>query len=238
MIEANHKKFAHLIFNIIVFSGPIFFGLQKKFGFCDKIFPAFISAFFSAIPFVVWDALVTNIHWSFNENYILGIKFWSLPIEEILFFISVPFACIFLWEMIIQNSRDRFSFSMFYFYSVSAIFFLLSSLLFYFGKIYSGLVFFALLVMVIIDFFSSKIAFRRHFYIFSGFVLLAILIFNGYLTARPMVLYSGKYITNLRIFTIPLEDIGYGFSLIYLASAVYEKLKKSINVRKKTIFIK
>jgi lycopene cyclase domain-containing protein len=231
-------KSEYLIFNILVFSGPIFFGLQKKFGFRDKIFTAFISAFFSAIPFVFWDALVTNIHWSFSENYILGIKFWGLPLEEIMFFISVPFACIFLWEMIIQNSQDRFSYNKFYFFSVSASFFFLSFLLFYFGKIYSGLVFLSLLVMGIIDFFGSKIAFRRHFHIFSGFVLLAIIIFNGYLTARPVVLYSSKYITNLRFFTIPLEDIGYGFSLIYLAIAVYEKLKKLINVRKKTILTK
>ena len=49
--------------------------------------------------YLVWDYVFTikNV-WSFNEDYILGIKFFELPLEEILFFITVPFACIFIYE--------------------------------------------------------------------------------------------------------------------------------------------
>jgi len=97
-------NYEYLLFNLIIFSGPIFLGVQQKFNFRSKFLPALLSVFTAAFPFIVWDSLVTNVHWWFNENFIIGIKFWGLPIEEILFFFSVPFACLFLWEMLIQNS--------------------------------------------------------------------------------------------------------------------------------------
>ena len=48
------------------------------------------------------------------------------------------------------------------------------------------------------------------------------LIFNGYLTWRPVVLYSEAYQLNIRIFTIPIEDFGYGYALILLCTILYE----------------
>jgi lycopene cyclase domain-containing protein len=35
--------------------------------------------------------------WSFNDQYITGIKFMGLPLEEILFFLTVPFSCMFIY---------------------------------------------------------------------------------------------------------------------------------------------
>ncbi|MGB9591461.1 MAG: lycopene cyclase domain-containing protein, partial [Candidatus Kryptoniota bacterium] len=49
--------------------------------------------------FVVWDILAVEAGvWSFNRSYIIGIRFAQLPLEEILFFISVPVASILVWE--------------------------------------------------------------------------------------------------------------------------------------------
>ena len=36
--------------------------------------------------------------WSFNDSYILGYKVCLLPVEEWMFFIFVPFACLFIYE--------------------------------------------------------------------------------------------------------------------------------------------
>lgn len=229
-------KIEYLIFNLIVFSGPIYFGVQEKFNFRNKIPIALLSSLISAIPFLIWDSLVTNIHWFFNEKYIIGIKFFGLPFEEILFFISVPFACLFLWEMIVQNSKDKF-FCNKYFYIILTISFSIAAVYFFIsGLIYTALVFSFLLISVLVDNLSQKMLFSKNFAIFLAFVFLAFLIFNGYLTARPVLIYSERFITNIRITTIPVEDIGYGFSLIYLATKVYEKLKKKFNVRSETLF--
>jgi hypothetical protein len=40
-----------------------------------------------------------------------------------------------------------------------------------------------------------------------------------------VVTYGESYQIGLRIFTIPIEDFGYGISLIFLCTIVYEKLK-------------
>jgi len=56
----------YLIFNIIVISGPLLFGSFKKFYFLDRWRDAMISAGIVAIPYIVWDALVTDRHWMFN----------------------------------------------------------------------------------------------------------------------------------------------------------------------------
>ena len=67
---------------------------------------------------------------------------------------------------------------------------------------------------------------RTQTYIYIIVIATLILLFNGYLTARPVVLYGEAYQTGVRIFTIPIEDFGYGFSLILLNTIFYEKLKE------------
>ena len=49
--------------------------------------------------YIYWDVLATERgDWAFNDSYILGIRFFGLPLEEILFFVTVPYAMIFLYE--------------------------------------------------------------------------------------------------------------------------------------------
>ena len=51
--------------------------------------------------FVAWDMIVTaRGHWSFNPQYVTGIKIYNLPVEEVLFFIFIPFCGIFTWESV------------------------------------------------------------------------------------------------------------------------------------------
>ena len=63
--------------------------------------PAIAAALLIAIPFVIWDEIFTrNEVWGFNENYLVGLQLGHLPIEEISFFIVVPFACTFIYECV------------------------------------------------------------------------------------------------------------------------------------------
>jgi len=51
--------------------------------------------------FIVWDGFAASRgHWSFNENFITGIRIFNLPVEEILFFIIIPFCALFTWEVV------------------------------------------------------------------------------------------------------------------------------------------
>ena len=68
-------------------------------------------------------------------------------------------------------------------------------------------------------------------YVYLAIVSGLILVFNGYLTARPVVLYGETYQSGYRILTIPIEDFGYGFTLVLFNAILYEKLK-DISVRR------
>ena len=51
------------------------------------------------IIFGLWDVFaVWRGHWSFNPNGVWPLRIMNLPLEEWLFFIIIPFCCIFTWE--------------------------------------------------------------------------------------------------------------------------------------------
>lgn len=64
-----------------------------------------------AIPlpvYVLWDVAATALgHWNFNGIYVVGIYIINIPIEEILFFIIIPFVSIFTWESIKFYLKDN-----------------------------------------------------------------------------------------------------------------------------------
>jgi lycopene cyclase domain-containing protein len=96
------------------------------------------------------------------------------------------------------------------------------------GKEYTGLVFIFIALGIFLDlYFKTDLVFKKQFYIYLALIVLFILLFNGYLTWRPVVLYGESYQLGFRIFTIPIEDFGYGISFLFLVTIVYEKIKNT-----------
>jgi lycopene cyclase domain-containing protein len=59
------------------------------------------SIFIILIIFGGWDIFaVFRQHWYFNPDGVWHFKIVNLPLEELLFFIIIPFCCIFTWEAI------------------------------------------------------------------------------------------------------------------------------------------
>ena len=53
------------------------------------------------VIFGTWDVFATfRGHWYFNPNGVWELRIVNLPIEEVLFFVIIPFCCIFTWEVI------------------------------------------------------------------------------------------------------------------------------------------
>lgn len=222
----------YLIFNIIVLSGPLFFGIMRRFYFINRWPYAFFSIVIAATPFIIWDILVTGRHWFFNANYVLNLRLGSLPLEEWLFFFTVPFACLFTWEMIIRylpggkiRSGKRLHYLIFILPVAGLTFF-------YMGKEYTGMVILFLALVLYLDrVLETDLVSKKHFYWYVLITSIFTFIFNGYLTARPVVLYGEAYQLGWRVITIPVEDFGYGFSLIFLCTVIYEALKQKYIVR-------
>jgi lycopene cyclase domain-containing protein len=71
----------------------------------------------------------------------------------------------------------------------------------------------------------------RRFYISFLIILVPFFIVNGILTgsfiAEPVVWYNNLENLGIRLFTIPIEDIGYAFNMLFLVVFLNEKFKKS-----------
>jgi lycopene cyclase domain-containing protein len=221
-------KAEYLLFNLLILAGPLIMSFEKQIRFAGQWRYAWPAIVLVAIPYIIWDALVTGSHWWFNEKYTLDFRLAKLPIEEWLFFFSVPFAALFSWEVIkFHYRRDRkLHFMRRVRYGLYAL--QLAGLIFFAnGKEYTGLMLIFLGAAFISDrVLRTNLFLRRRFFIYLAVVIGFIFIFNGYLTWRPVVLYGEAYQLGWRLGTIPIEDFGYGMSLIFLVTVFYEKFKK------------
>ena len=182
-----------------------------------------------ALLYINWDFYFTSKGvWSFNEDYITGIKLFNLPLEEVLFFLLVPYCCVFIYACIrsyfpqLKNKKIADIFL-----KVLAIVLLVIGIINH-DKFYTGWTF-----IISGAFILSIYFFRNYFKNFDAvsflvsfaICLIPFLIVNGFLTAIPVVLYNDAENLGIRIYTIPFEDIFYGMLLILMNIVLYETLK-------------
>lgn len=220
-------KFEYLLFNLVVLAGPLAFSFEKQIHFRKHWREAFPAIFLSLIVYVIWDSSVTNRHWYFNPLYMMDTRIFKLPIEEWLFFIVVPYACLFVKEvlpLVVSNSTVRGLE-----WVRAGMFALLPIGIFTFqaGKEYTGLVLMAFGVVAFLDRqVRTDTLLQTRTYWYLAMVLVATLIFNMYLTWRPLLIYASAYQLDIRIGTIPIEDFGYGVTHLALCNIIYEYLKQ------------
>lgn len=222
-------KTEYLIFNLFVLSGPLAFSYLRWSNFRSARKKAILAACLVAVPYIAWDIAVTGSHWHFNRPYTLNARFLGLPAGEWLFFVSVPFACLFSWETLFFQ-RDEKAVPLLSLVRWCWVALLVVGMWVYVqGLGYTGLMLIALGLAALVDIFSrTEVLLRPRTYAFLGFVCLMTLIFNGYLTARPVVLYEASQQIGFRVWTIPIEDFGYGISLMLFNVVLYQRLQSRV----------
>lgn len=220
-------KIEYLIVNLIIFLGPFLLSFEKGIHFISQWKYAFKAIVIVWIPFIIWDISVNHRHWWFNSDYTLNFQLLGLPLEEWLFFITVPFSVLFIWEIFSKKTGNPINLKRQTIQKIIIALAIPGIILLYSGKEYTGLAIIALSITGIMDVtLKTQIFLRRNTYIYLGIVTLLNLIFNGYLTGRPIVLYNEAYQLNWRIITIPIEDLIYGYSLILSNTILFEKFKR------------
>jgi len=98
----------YLFINLLIISVPLVLSFERRVFFVRR-WPAVLGSVIVVGTFYVfWDAVATKRgDWWFNPKYVSGIKFFGLPFEEILFFVVVPFSCLFIYEVIAFFRADR-----------------------------------------------------------------------------------------------------------------------------------
>ena len=225
-------KYYYLFINVATIFFPIVLSFDKKVAFFSKwkfIFPGLLI---SGLLYLLWDYLFTvNQVWSFNQNYILGISFFELPLEEILFFITVPFACIFIYECLICYFSFNIPKQLYNGISILLIILCIILGFIYADRLYSLINFTTLAVILIYTLLTTPKLDMGKFYIAYTVSLVPFYIVNGILTAVPIVMYNNAENMNFRVGTIPFEDHFYSMSLILLNLLFFEyfRNKKAVN---------
>lgn len=188
--------------------------------------PALRAVAFGTLPFVAWDVMVVGRHWWFDERRVLGPAALGLPIEEWLFFLVVPLACLFTWEVLLGGARARLGAIGRRGRVVLGALALAAVLAWSGGREYTALALTAVVGAVLLDDalgtgLVGSARMRVH-----GLVVLALTaVFNGYLTARPIVHYDDAYTLGVRIGTIPLEDFAFGLAFVLVTTSLYQRAR-------------
>lgn len=216
----------YIFFNLLVLAGPLFFSFDARVRYVRHWPAALLAAAVLLVPFVIWDSLVTGRHWWFNQRYTSGTFLGVLPLGEWLFFLSVPFASLFIWEILRSYRPARHSPRHSGRFGWIWLGLPIAALLLWLGKEYTALVIFAFVLMAQADIhFGGRVITMANIWPYFAILFGLMLFFNGYLTARPVVLYDPQYQLDWRLITIPAEDFLYGYSLILGCTSLFEKLR-------------
>jgi lycopene cyclase domain-containing protein len=220
-------NYTYLLINIAVVLFPLILSFDKKVHFVSKWKFVLPSVLITGVFFLIWDMLFTKLNvWSFNPDYIIGINFFGLPLEEILFFLTVPYACIFIYECL----NTYFPNKTFEKYSLALSNLLLGvcvAILFFGYHQWYTLINFGFLLVLLgyVEYVNTRFRFMFYFYRAYLVSLIPFYIVNGFLTAIPIVMYNDKQILGMRVGTIPFEDHFYLMGLLLMNIYLYESFK-------------
>lgn len=180
--------------------------------------------------FIGWDVVFTAREvWGFNHDYVTGLFFLGLPVEEWLFFFTVPFACVFIYECLnFYIKRDLLK-RVEPFITPTLIFVFLSIGLFFFWHQYTATTFLLAGGVLGGHYYLTDGRYRSRFYQAYLVSWIPFMLVNGVLTGgyteQPIVQYNPEEYLGIRITSVPLDDSVYNFLLLLLIISGYERLK-------------
>jgi lycopene cyclase domain-containing protein len=211
----------YLLLNIIAISIPLLLSFDKKVHFYTHwkyLFPAMIL---TLVIFVIWDVIFTaNGIWSFNERYLIGLELLGLPLEEYLFFLTIPYASLFtVYVLAAYFPQIGLNHKQTGIVTLLIIAFLGILAAIYLNRAYTAVNFiFTVLVLGLV--YLTRREILSQFYFSYLVILIPFGIINGILTGSfiedQVVWYNDNENLGFRLGTIPFEDIFYGMSLILL----------------------
>jgi len=212
-------------------SGPLALSFDKKvhfYSYIKQLLPALLSVGFI---FILWDEMFTqNEIWGFTPRYLSGIYLGHLPLEEVLFFLVVPYACMFIYEVMkayfpkinMVKTAHLFAFG----FTFAGLFFSLMNI----EKWYTFSACTASALLTIWIYFINKQSWYPQFVLAFLVAIIPFLIVNGILTGavteEPIVWYNQHHIMGPRIVTIPVEDLFYNYAMLLPIVGIYEFFKK------------
>jgi len=225
------QKYLYLAIDFFSILFPFIFSFYSKYNFSKKWKYLWLAILLPALFFIVWDEWFTQMGvWGFNPRYLTGSYFLSLPLEEILFFICIPYACVFTYEAVNYLIKWRMNRAQQDLITdiVAAILFLLGVV--FFDRWYPSVTFILASIFLNVHRWVWKSEYLGKFYVAFIFILIPFFIVNGILTGtgieEQVVWYNDAENLGIRMGTIPVEDTFYGMVLLLMNVSLFEYLQK------------
>ena len=210
---------------------PLAFSFDRKVAYY-KMWPFLLPAMVvNALIFIIIDIYFTSAGvWGFNPDYHSGIMFEGLPLEELLFFIIIPYCSMFVHYVFIAYLPDtvigkRTTIII----SSGLLIILLISILAWSSRDYTSF-YSALTAAIILLAWMFNPSLLSRYYITFLIIMIPFLTVNGILTGSfiegEVFWYNSDEISGIRLLSIPVEDVLFGFSLILLNLVTAEYLRK------------
>lgn len=223
-------QYLYLFLDLGAISYPLLRSFENRVAYSKQwyaLFPGILAGMLIFIPWDIWFTM--EGYWGFNEVYLSGISLFHLPLEEWMFFICIPFASVFIYEVMnyfvpkdvlgpVKNGLGM----------VLALFSLGMAIMYY-DRWYTVTTFSLLTVLLVLHVFVLRTKWLGRFFLAYAVVLIPFFLVNGVLTGTgiqdQVVWYNDMENLGIRLVTIPFEDAFYGMSLILINVTVMEAIR-------------
>lgn len=220
--------YLYLLINVGTLLFPFLFSFERRvkyYTWWPFLLPAMVI---TGTIFLTWDYFFTLWGvWGFSERYTTGLKILNLPVEEIMFFITVPYASIFIYAFVNRFWPGAGIFDLFHrhiSYGILAI--AMALLLIHPDRAYTALNAGYAAGLLSLQLFVVKGNYMGKFYRFYLWHLIPFFIVNGLLTGsgitQEVVWYNNNENLGIRMGTIPVEDSLYSMSLMLMNIMFFE----------------
>ncbi len=219
----------YLFINFIIVLFPLLLSFDKKIVYYKKLPHVFVSMITVGTIFLIWDSIaVMRGDWNFNPEFVGSTRLFNLPLEEILFFITVPYSCIFIYEVLRVYVKEK-ELQVLNSAALIVAFTFIAAAIVFKNQYYTSTVLLFSSVFLIAASLAFKFILRSKIYWLTIFVsYIPFLVVNYLLTSLPVVRYNENAIWGLRFITIPIEDFFYSYLMISLWLLIYRVSRKLV----------
>lgn len=235
-------KLLYLLLNLFTISVPLIRSFEPRLKYFSRWRSLGLAILLPLAIFIVWDVWFTHMGvWGFNEKYLSGIRLINLPLGEWLFFITVPYACVFIYEVMNYFVKKDVLGRVAPYFALALILVLFPLGIYHIDKYYTGITFISTSVYLAF-LLIKRVEYLGRFFIGYFVSLIPFFIVNGVLTGswipEEVVWYNNAENLGIRLGTIPIEDSVYMMLLLLLNVSIYEYLNKKFAYRPVRIMVK
>lgn len=235
-----NEHFYYLLVNLGCIFIPLICSFHPWLKFYKNWIPLFKGIIVMMLIFIPWDIYFTKLEvWGFNDKYISGIYILNLPLEEWMFFICIPYACVFTYHCLKFFTKGKTLPSILTWIAWLIVAMCILIVVLFYDRMYTVVTHLFCAVYLLYHLLIRKSSYLKHFVLSFLVLLFPFIISNGFLTGihfweypfwntdvdnitEKIVWYNNTENLGIRIFSMPVDDISYGFVMLLLVTALYE----------------